>query len=632
MGTSFCKLLVAVTSILVSASATSQNRISPEGVRFYDYNQAKSSNELTKSWELEVRRYVPNKNKPYRFFPLNYWSLGGDASYTDGHIHFTFNSRIGSVKILSSDSLCYMFDNNPFNHPACVVEKENEKWVLEDSKLYLVSNKDTLIYHIKKNGSYESIRKIYDAENGIWGVASNDIFLINRRGGVRYAVEERMRTNKLCCNLKKELVAFTKAGLLKYKNNEVELIDKLNSAQYQSFISSIDKCYMPHLYSDYYRYQDYTVTANKDSNAVYLFSERNDYKIKIQLSKMIGVDSKGNIWYTSYNSDKRSYYLNYIENGWEEKLQNNEQPTLTTVSNVTASLGDDFDLDYSNTILANDNSIYIIAYYGGIVKYDNGTYKTLPGVDGASFESIYSLLDLKKNDYLYNLPIKLWSDKVWSKSVIGKTGISYNFYNTNTDSKGNQWKVENGELVNDTQHNKKNIEAALNKAKIKAVEEYRMNSRWLLNRIFINKNDVIHMFGKQSIVTYDIMSERWRLYPTSKNENIDYQNIYQDRAGNVWFQISRDGIYHFDKQKVGKLNLPFKELDYWQVDDDNNLILIATNSLYWYKIVDLQNGKMNLVKKISLDYSIYSLNRIKTIIPKDKHVIIVNTEGFYLFD
>lgn len=632
MGSTFCKFLIAVASIVISASAFSQSRINPEGFRIYDYNQANGSNELTKSWEFEVKHYTPNKNKPYRFFPLSYWSLGGATNYIDGQILFTFNSRIGSVKILRSDSLRYMFDSNPFNRPKSVVEKANEKWMLEDSKIYLASQKDTLIYYIKKNGSYANIREIYNVENGIWVSTNDDIYLIDRRGGVRYAVKESLRTNKFCCNSNKELVAITKAGLLKYSSKGVKLVDKQNSAQYQSFINGIDKCHLPHFYSGYYQYRDYIVTANKDSSTVYFLSENNDYMLKLKFAKMIGVDTKGNIWYTTYRSDERNYYINYIENGWEEKLRNNQQPVLVAASNFTASLGNDCDLDYSNTILANDNSIYIITYYGGIIKYENGKYKTLPGSDGSSFDTIYKLLELNKNDYLYNLPIKLWSDKVWSKSVIGKTGIAYNFYNTNKDSQGNSWKVENGELINDTQGTKKNIKAALDSAKLKAVEEFKINSFWLLNRIYINKNDVIHMFGKHSVATFDIISKRWRLYPTSKNGDIDYQKIYQDHMGNIWFQILKDGIYHFNKLKVSKLNLAFKEFDYWQIDDSNNLMIIANNFLYWYKIADLQNGKISLIKKISLDYSIYSLNRIKTIIPKDKHVIIVNSEGFYLFD
>ncbi|TCN65645.1 hypothetical protein CLV25_11034 [Acetobacteroides hydrogenigenes] len=525
-----------------------------------------------------------------------------------------------------------MFDSNPFNHPKCVVEKANEKWMLEDSKIYLLRQKDTLVYYIKKNGSNASIREIYDAENGIWAIANDDIYLIDQKGGVRYAVKESLRTNKFCCNSNKELVAITKTGLLKYSSKGVELVDKQNSAQYQSFVKGIDKCYLPHFYSGYYRYRDYIVAANKDSSAVYFLSDKSDYMLKLNFSKMIGVDTKGNIWYTSYRSDEKSYYLNYIENGWEEKLRNNQQPVLVAASNFTASLGNDCDLDYSNTILANNNSIYIITYYGGIVKYENGTYKTLPGVDGSSFKTIYKLLELNKNDYLYNLPIKLWSDKVWSKSVTGKTGIGYNFYNTNKDSQGNRWKVENGELINETQDTKRNIKAALDSVKQKEVEEYKMNSFWLLNRIYVNKKDVIHMFGKHSVVTYDIVSKRWRLYPTSKNGDIDYQKIYQDHIGNIWFQIQEDGIYYFDRSKVNRLNLPFKDIAYWQIDDDNNLMLIANDVLYWYKIAGMQNGKMSLVRKISLDYSIYSLNRIKTIITNNKHVIVVNSEGFYLFD
>lgn len=632
MGSTLNKFLIVLVSVVISATAYSQNRIDPEKFCHYDYNHTNNRNELTKSWEFEVRHFVPTKNKPYRFFPLNYWSLEGAANYIDGQALFTFSSSIGSVKILSTDSLRYIFDSNPFNHPKCVIEKATEKWMLEDSRIYLLSQKDTLIYYIKKNGSYANIREIYDAENGIWAIANDDIFLIDRKGGTRYAVEERLRTNKFCCNTNKELVAVAKAGLLTYSSKGVELINKQNSSQYKSFVNGIDKCYLPHFYSGYYRYRDYIVTANHDSSAVYFLSNKNDYMLKLKFSKMIGVDTKGNIWYTSYSSDERSYYLNYIENGWEEKLQNNQQPVLVAASNFTASLGSDCDLDYSNTILANDNSIYIITYYGGIVKYENGTYKTLPGVDGASFGTINALLALNKNDYLYNLPIKLWSDKVWNKSIIGKTGIAYNFYNTNKDSRGNSWKVENGELINDTQGTKKSIKAALDSAKLKAVEAYKMNSLWLLNRIYINKNDVIHMFGKHSVVTYDIISKRWRLYPTSKNGDIDYQKIYQDRMGNIWFQILEDGIYYSDRSKVNKLNLPFKEFNYWQIDDDNNLMLIANDVLYWYKMAGLPNGKMSLVKKISLDYSIYSLNRIKTIIPKDNHVIVVNSEGFYLFD
>lgn len=62
MGTTFSKFFIALAGVLISASAFSQNSTRPEGFRLYDYNQANGSNELAKSWEIEVRHYVPVKN------------------------------------------------------------------------------------------------------------------------------------------------------------------------------------------------------------------------------------------------------------------------------------------------------------------------------------------------------------------------------------------------------------------------------------------------------------------------------------------------------------------------------------------------------------------------------------------
>lgn len=620
------KLLIVLLGLFCSISSFSQIHTPKERVGYYEYTHANGTLSSTSDWAFETRRYGRIKDSTYRFFPLDYLSVGGYANHYDGVLHFTFNRDLGSVKILKSDSLRYYFDNNIFNRPNRVVEKGNGRWVLVNSNLYLLSKKDTLEYSIIKQHNREQVVDMYDAENGIWAITSSDIYLIDRKGGVRYVVDKGLGGGSYCCNSNRELVAITKGGLLRYSSKGVEFTDKRGSSVYQSCANSIKRN------TRHFVYNSFTITSNEDSSAIYLVSDSYDYKVKFNFSKIIGVDTVGNIWYTSYSTENRSYYLNYIEKGWDDKLLKHEQPIFVSASNFTSELGADCDLDYSNMVLSDDNSIYIITYYNGIVKYSNGKYKTLSGIDASTFTSIFQLFDLKRNDYLFNLPINLWTSKVWSKSLTGKTGIGYNFYSTNTDSNGNVWRVEKGDLTNDTQGVSHNIKSALDSAKLKSVEEYTMKSYWLLNRIFINVNDVIHIFGKHSIITYGIKSKKWRLYPTDKNGEISYQRIYQDKLGNIWFQVDGVGIFYLDKYGIGRINLPFKEYEYWHIDDDSNLMFIQDGLFYWYKVDDLKSGRMKLVKKISLKSSIYLFNRIKTIIPKDRHIIIVNTEGYYIFD
>ena len=630
MRTNWHTLLAALLGFMYTSSSFSQVNLSSEMKGFNDYSHTKGLTEPSAIWSIQKRPYVPIRTKQPRFFPVNHWSVGGYAYQLNGQTLFTFRGKAGCVTISSTDSLRYAYHNDPLTRPQKVVETSNTQWMLADGKLLHISPTDTAEYAILKHGEAATIEDIFSANKGVWVKTPYDVYLIGESGGVRLVADGSMRTSKLFQASSNEVVAFLKNETVRYSCRGMELTDKQTSKVYHSYINGMSRCSPCPLYSGHYAYSSYIITANKDSSMVYFLSDGGDYQVKLDFSKVVGVDEAGNIWYTCYKN--KCYYLSYIEKGWEEKLRRNEQLVLVDASNFTATWGEEYDLDYSNIITCNDGSLYIVTYFGGIIKYKNGEYKMLPGVDGSKFTSIFKLLELSPSDYLYNLPVKLWSDQVWSRMAIGKNGIGYNFYNTNKDSQGNSWRTEKGVLYNDTQGISLAIKAALDSSKIKMVEEYTMQSFWLLNRLFINKNDVIYIFGKKSVVTYNIKSKRWALHPTDKNGEISYQRIYQDSDGNVWFEVENVGISHLDRTGLKKLNLPARNPDYWQVDNASRLILIQGGTLYCYQLGSLNGGTPKLLRKFPLDPSIYSLNRIKTILTKDNHILIVNSEGYYIFD
>jgi hypothetical protein len=167
---------------------------------------------------------------------------------------------------------------------------------------------------------------------------------------------------------------------------------------------------------------------------------------------------------------------------------------------------------------------------------------------------------------------------------------------------------------------------------IKQDEDLTMQSLWLLNRLFVNKFDVIYTFGEHSLVSFDTHKEKWNYYSFDKTSQIDYQKIFQDSLGNIWFQIPGQGIFYTDNNTVKKLDFGFKNIEYWQIDNKDNLIIISNDTLLWYKITNLKSNSFFLLKTVKVTSNIYSLNRIHTILHSENNLIIINTEGYYIFD
>jgi hypothetical protein len=118
--------------------------------------------------------------------------------------------------------------------------------------------------------------------------------------------------------------------------------------------------------------------------------------------------------------------------------------------------------------------------------------------------SFLELESLPQAMYLKKVSPTFWSSYLLNKPIVADNGIQFNHYTTNLDSNGQSWMIDNGRLTSTSSPYQTFIISEELAKRGLLLEESLENFLLLISyRVFVNKQDIIHIFGKHTLLVFD---------------------------------------------------------------------------------------------------------------------------------
>ncbi len=609
--------LLFILVLLTSCKKTFEN--ATEGN--YQYNFASKKFKELSHTNVQITD-IPKGSATARikYFPQDYF-VPLSASTANGIDYICIPAKEGLLTVDGNDSIRFLHPYNSFlsrmESIFNVLQAGKDTWFQGLDAVYRTSGGDTIKYFF---GGSVNVKGIHLSKTGVWVVA-DELYLIRDKATIQIQVPDDIL--KWFSEGDGNMIGFSKTG--KYVVNEDSMTFKAKVAN-EWFPDLVQNF---RLMRKYFVYKGDLYIADPIRGKMYSLSDEGDHSTDFPFSQVAGISSTGELWSVGYQDD---YLLQYADNDWAERLKKG-QPIR---SHFLVELPD-YDETTGISYVRDNNDVVLMGSNMGVAVFRKDSLMRIKTRDCSSMKSFLEFESMSDDRFLKGIHNEMWYKYLLSKPTLTRNGIRLNLFHTANDTDGVHWIADNGKLIGDKNlyqpMGEYDIGRELKKDGFDLRESLENRSMLLGSRVFVNKNAVIHIFGRQSLITFNKRTNDWKLYNVSysNSEQISYSMIYEDKDGNLWFEVERQGIYLFNGEKA-QLMIPLPDPDFWQIDKERRLSFVKDGLLSLIDMNDMVANYYPVIITHKIDKRLYNLNIMSAVVWHDNKPAVVNSNGFFFWE
>ena len=589
----------------------------------YEYSFTQQTLTPANSWSLLITPLKKDSvsHPPIKYYPSDYYKILSVGQIRDKH-YACIPVKDGLLEISGRDSIRFL---NRYNSSLAslgpihqMVEQDKSIWINTSYQLYRLYQNDTIVYQLGPQGTYP-IRSISPASSGIWAQVSGDLFLIREKAAIKIELPENILRWVALSN--SQMQGYSATGVYTVSEQAVSFKKKAISSWFPKTLQETKGNWTISSFS----YQNELYLIDPIIKKIYLFTEQADYQADFNAAQYTGISPDNALWTIGYNH--KAYWLQVSAPGWQNCIKNN---TLQAQPKAVLPGYNEFT---GSSFLRNNGEPVVVSAQDGTFFYRQGKLHTAKEANLTTMNSFLELESLPQEVYLKKVPHTLWSPYLLNKPIVADNGIQFNLYSTQVDSKGVSWQVDNGKLTSGSPpYQTYTIAEELAKRGLILAEPLESFSLLISYRVYINKQDIIHIFGKHTLILFNPGKNDWKVYPipVSSSAEIHYGRIFEDTQGWLWFEVSEKGIYCFDGKTL-QLMVPLSKVDFWQIDSGRQLTMIKDKLIVLMDLSDAIAEFSPVLATFPIQERIYGLGSVSGVVWRGKKPVIINHDGFYFY-